>query len=217
MTESVVGLLGELHAERLRTWEPEKLQGNIDQRRINVERYSTANSPKVGDTLAPFELENVEGGIIRSEDLVKSGPVALVFFRHGGCPACNIALPYYARNLAPTLAELGVGLVAVSPQPTDKLRDIQTRQAFDFAVASDPGDKLGRRLGINFRSDGPPSAAAIELGLEELVHPTVVILDTDHVVRFIDVTPNWMARTEAGPVIEAARKVVEARRETVQA
>ena len=88
---------------------------------------------------------------------------------------------------------------------------------FDFPVASDPGDKLGRRLGINFRSDGPPSAVAIELGVEELVHPTVVILDTDHVVRFIDVTPNWMARTEAGPVIEAARKVVEARRETVQA
>jgi hypothetical protein len=32
-------------------------------------------------------------------------------------------------------------------------------------------------------------------------------------VRFIDVTPNWMARTEAGPVIEAVHKVLEDRLE----
>jgi peroxiredoxin len=208
MTESVADLLGALHAERLRTWAPEKLQANIDQRRINVDRYDDARSPKVGDRLEPFEVENVEGGVLRSEDLLKAGPVALLFFRHGGCPACNIALPYYARQLAPALEALGVGLVAISPQPADKLRPIQTRHGFEFAVASDPGAALSRRIGISFRSDGPHSPSAIEQGLEELVHPAILIVDSGHVVRFIDVTPNWMARTEAGPVIDAARQVV---------
>jgi hypothetical protein len=35
------------------------------------------------------------------------------------------------------------------------------------------------------------------------------------VVRFVDVTPNWMARTEAEPVLAAVRKALEVRLESV--
>ena len=45
----------------------------------------------------------------------------LVFFRSAGCPACNIALPYYRDELAPGLAALGVRLIAVSPQVRERL------------------------------------------------------------------------------------------------
>jgi hypothetical protein len=38
-----------------------------------------------------------------------------------------------------------------------------------------------------------------------------VVIDANHVLRFVDVTPNWMARTEAEPVIEAVRKTVGVR------
>jgi len=214
MAESLVELLGALHAERVETWEPEQLQRNIDQRRINVERFDSALAPKVGETVPPFQLDNVEGGVLRSLDLVKNGAVVLVFFRHESCPACNIALPYYARNLWPTLSSLGVPLVAISPQITQALINVRQRHGFAFHVASDPGANLGRRLGLTFKSEGEPKPSAIAQGLGELTHPTVVVIDADHVVRFIDVTPNWMARTEAKPIIEAVRKVVQAPLET---
>ena len=93
MTERLVDLLAALHTERLTTWPAEQLQRNIDQRRINVERFDPETAPKVGQTIAPFELQSVQGGVLRSQDLVKNGPAVLVFFRHESCPACNIALP----------------------------------------------------------------------------------------------------------------------------
>jgi peroxiredoxin len=214
MTERLVDLLGALHAERVNTWPPEQLQRNIEQRRINVERFDPKAAPKVGAATAPFVLQNVEGGELRSEDLVKRGPAVLVFFRHESCPACNIALPYYDRNLWPTLSSLGVPLVAISPQIPSALINVRKRHDFKFHVASDPGARLGRRFGLTFKSEGAPKPESIAQGIEELTHPTVVVIDSKHVVRFVDVTPNWMARTEAEPVIAAVRKVLEVRQES---
>jgi peroxiredoxin len=217
MTERLVDLLGALHTERLTTWAPEQLQRNIDQRRINVERFDPATAPKVGLAIAAFELQNVEGGVLRSQDLVKKGPAVLVFFRHESCPACNIALPYYDRNLWPTLSSLGVPLVAISPQIPEALINVRKRHSFTFHVASDTGAQLGRRFGLTFKSEGVPKPESVAQGLAELTHPTVVVIDANHVVRFVDVTPNWMARTEARPVIEAVRKVLGVRQESAVA
>jgi peroxiredoxin len=217
MTERLVDLLGALHAERINTWPAEQLQRNIDQRRINVERFDLERAPKVGQTIPPFELESVEGAALRSQDLVKKGLAVLVFFRHESCPACNIALPYYDRNLWPTLSAFGVPLVAISPQIPGSLVNVRKRHNFSFHVASDPGATLGRRFGLTFRSEGEPKPESVAQGLAELTHPAVVVLDAQHVVRFVDVTPNWMARTEAGPVIEAVRTLTQVRREAVVA
>lgn len=210
MTERLVDLLGALHAERINTWPAEQLQRNIDQRRINAERYDRETSPKVGQIIAPFELENVDGGTLRSQDLVKKGPAVLVFFRHESCPACNIALPYYDRNLWPTLKSLGIPLVAISPQIPGSLINVKNRHSFSFHVASDPGAKLGRGFGLTFKSEGEPKPDQVAQGLAELFNPAVVVIDANHVVRFFDVTPNWMARTEAGPVLEAVRALAKA-------
>lgn len=212
MTERLVDLLGALHAERIKTWPAEQLQRNIEQRRTNVDRFQLEAAPKIGETIAPFELESVEGGTLRSHDLVSKGPAVLVFFRHESCPACNIALPYYSRNLWPTLSSLGVPLVAVSPQIPESLINVKNRHSFEFDVATDSGARLGRRFGLTFKSEGEPKPESIAQGLAELTHPAVVVIDRDHVVRFVDVTPNWMARTEAQPVIEAVRALVEQRR-----
>lgn len=211
MTERLVDLLGALHAERVKTWPAEQLQRNIEQRRINVESFDREAAPKLGEVIAPFELERVEGGAIRSQDLVEKGAAVLVFFRHESCPACNIALPYYDRNLWPTLRSLGVPLVAISPQIPGSLINIKNRHSFTFQVASDPGARLGRRFGLTFKSEGEPKPESIAQGLAELTHPAVVIIDDKHTARFVDVTPNWMARTEAEPVIEVVRALVEAR------
>ena len=69
---------------------------------------------QVGDALDPFTLLNVEGGELNLDLLLADGPAVLIFLRFAGCPACNIALPYYERQLYPRLRELGVPLVAVT-------------------------------------------------------------------------------------------------------
>ncbi len=210
--ESLRAQFDALHAERVRTWEPDKLAKNVDQRRALVESYDPDRIARVGQRIEPFVLLDSDGGgEIALDDLVAGGPAVLIFFRFAGCPACNIALPHYDRRLRPVLDAAGIPLVAVSPQVPGPLGEIRTRHGLGYRVASDPGNRLGRRLGITFVPDGipagPPPAGWIgELtgtGTWELPQPTVLILGPGRIVRSIEVSPDWLARPEAGDIVAA--------------
>ena len=210
---SLARLLADLHAEWQRTWEPAALQANIDQRALLVATADRAAFVQAGDSVAGFNLEEVDGELLTLDKLVEDGPAVLIFFRFAGCPACNIALPYYQRALAPALKALGARLVAVSPQVPDRLVEIKRRHGFDFEVATDRDNALGRRFGILFETDAASQAAAkargnfigdtTGTGTGELPMPAVIVIDQEHSVRFADVSPDWLVRTEAAPVIAA--------------
>lgn len=212
--ESLTGQFETLHAERVRTWEPTKLARNIEQRRKLVGDFDPAKVVKVGDSVAPFELLDSAGGTITLEALTAKGPAILIFFRYAGCPACNIALPYYDRQLRPALAEAGIELVAVSPQLPERVGEIRTRHDLGFRVASDPHNRLGRRFGITFGADNVPEAPTLgwigELtgtGTGELPQPAVILIDSDRTVRFVSVSPDWLARTEAPEILAAVESL----------
>lgn len=218
MSESLNRLLADLHAERVATWEPAALQVNIDQRRRLVDEARREDFVRPGDTLKPFTLLKVEGGSLSRDDLLAQGPAVLIFFRFAGCPACNIALPYYQRRLYPQLHALGVPLVAVSPQIPERLVEIKTRHALQLQVATDPDNQLGRRLGILYSFDEASRDAALAKGNSigditgtgtwELPQPTVVVIAKDGTVAFAEVSPDWLVRTEADPVIRAVEQLL---------
>ncbi|HCS43842.1 MAG TPA: alkyl hydroperoxide reductase [Pseudomonas sp.] len=218
MSESLNHLLANLHAERLVTWEPAALQVNIDQRQRLVNEARVDDFVKAGDSLEPFTLLKVEGGSLSRDELLANGPAVLIFFRFAGCPACNIALPYYQRRLYPQLQALGVPLVAVSPQVPQKLVEIKTRHHLELQVASDPDNSLGRRLGILYSFDEASRKAALAkgkgigettgTGTWELPQPTVVVIAKDGTVAFAEVSPDWLLRTEADPVLRAVEQLL---------
>jgi peroxiredoxin len=212
---SVCQLLGDLHAYRVQTMPPADLQVNIDQRQLLDDTADRASFVKAGDVVPPFALPEVHGGIIELDRLLAAGPVVLLFFRYEGCPACNIALRYYQTELYPALTELGVTLVALSPQVPHRLVAIKNRFGFGFPVVSDTGNGLARRFGITFtcspasqaqaRAHGSDLGEVLGTGRWELPMPTIVVVGQDRVVRFADVHPDWLVRTEAEAVIEAVR------------
>jgi len=213
-TESLAAHFEALHAERVASWTPEALAGNIAQRRDLLARFDPAATAQVGDRLAPAALIDSAGGTLSLEALTAEGPAVLIFFRYAGCPACNIALPYYDRQLRPALDAAGIPLVAISPQLPERLAEIRTRHALGFPVASDPGNRLAKRLGITFvpglTPDPPPPGWIGEItgtGSWDLPQPTVVILDQDRTIRFIDVRPDWLARTEAPEILAALERI----------
>jgi len=197
------------------TWDPKVLKVNIDQRQALVDRADPSKWVKAGDDAPDFRLLEVDGGEVTRESLTAKGPAVLIFFRFAGCPACNIALPYYARNLWPRLRALGVSLIAVSPQVPERLVDIKRRHDLEFLVASDIDNALGRRFGILYEFDEASKAAATAkgsfigdttgTGTWELPQPAVVVIDRNGVVVFADVSPDWLVRTEAEPILAAVR------------
>jgi peroxiredoxin len=213
-------LLAELHAERERTWDPAALKLNIDQRRILVEAADSAHFVRAGDVVEPFTVTEVGGKRLSQADLLAAGPAVLLFFRFAGCPACNITLPYYQRALASGLAELGASLTAISPQVPDRLVEIKKRHGLTYNVASD-ANELGRRFGILYTADAANQAAAAArgsfigdvtgTGTWELPQPAAIVIGQDRVVRFAEVSPDWLIRTEAEPILAAVREIVPAR------
>lgn len=212
-TESLKAQFDALHAEREKSWDPEKLRGNVEQRRALVAKFDPAAIVQVGDRVADVSLALSTGGTVSLDQLVANGPALLIFFRFAGCPACNIALPYYDRQLRPALEAAGVRLVAVSPHlPERGLDDIRTRHGLGFEVASDRDNGLARRFGLAFVPPGNPPTptgddswigALTGTGTWELPQPAAVLIDQDQIVRFVDVSPDWLDRTEAPAILAA--------------
>jgi peroxiredoxin len=211
--ESLHQIFRDLHAERIRTMDPEKLQININQRKTLVETADPSKWVKAGDRVKPFELPEVDGGQVKLSELLERGPAVLIFFRFEGCPACNLALPYYERNLLPGLRELGASLVAISPQVPERLRAIKQRHSLSYSVASDLGNQLARQFGILYTFDEASQKSSIASGKTigettgtgtwELPQPTAVVIGQNGVVRFADVHPDWLLRSEAEPILAA--------------
>lgn len=207
--ESLTDQFVALHAERERTWPAAQLQKNIDTRAGLVADYDPAKHIAAGATLPDFELKDVTGGVITRDTLPPQG-AAFVFFRFAGCPACNIALPYYQRTLWPALQAQGVALIAVSPQVPERLIEIKTRHDLGFTVAADLDNHFGNALGITFeptdKPETPPAGWIGEVAGTNswaLPQPTVLIVDGQGVVQFVDVSPDWLKRTESDTILAA--------------
>jgi peroxiredoxin len=215
--ESLHQIFRELHAERVATMDPKVLQVNIDQRKTLVETADRSRFVRVGDIVEPFSVPEVDGRHLTLDSLVEHGPAVLIFFRFEGCPACNLALPYYQRNLLPGLQALRASLVALSPQVPEKLVQIKRRHSLGFDVASDVGNAIGRKFGILYSANDASRKLALAnnrpigevtgTGTWELPMPTVTVIDRHRVVRFADVHPDWLVRTEADPVLNAVAAI----------
>jgi peroxiredoxin len=174
-----------------------------------------ANSIKVGDQLEGFTLDDATGNPVTLDELVKSGPAVIVFYRGGWCPYCNLALRSYQHELLPQLDAFGARLVAISPQSPDESLSTAEKASWEFTVLSDPGARLADRAGIAFDQSEKVLAAQRELGLDltkvnaegavRLPRPTVLIVDQDRIVRFVDVQPDYTARTEVADIISALK------------
>jgi len=211
--ESLHSIFAQLHAWREKNQDAASLAININQRQTLVQQADTAQWVKAGDLVQEFSVQEVDGQTLTLDGLLARGPLVLLFFRFEGCPACNLALPYYQRNLLPGLQAAGVTLLALSPQVPEKLVEIKRRHQLGFEVATDRDNALGRRFGILYTADEASQAAALARGRTvgdvtgtgtwQLPQPTVVLIDTDRRVHYADVAPDWLKRTEADSVLAA--------------
>lgn len=172
-----------------------------------------AHTIKVGDRVDPFTLDDATGQPVALDQIVEAGPAVVVFYRGGWCPYCNLALRTYQRDLLPLLDRFAARLVAISPQSPDQSLSTAEKAKLSFTVLSDPGSRLAGRIGIDFQQADDVLDAQRQLGLDlaqvnaegatRLPRPTVLVVDRDRVVRFIDVQPDYTARTEVVDILSA--------------
>jgi peroxiredoxin len=137
----------------------------------------------------------------------------VVLYRGAWCPYCNLTLRAYEEDLVPQLAQRGIALVAISPQKPDGSLSMQEKNGLTFTVLSDTGNQVAAGLGVLTAPNDDVRAAQRALGLElseanadgthGLPMPTVAVVDSAGIIRWIDVHPNYATRTEVADVLDA--------------
>jgi peroxiredoxin len=168
---------------------------------------------EVSETLADVELLDAHGSATRLYEELAGRVSVLVFYRGAWCPYCNLALNAYQAELIPELDRRGVSLVAISPQAPDGSLSMQQKNALTFTVLSDRGNHIAKSIGIVTGPSDDVRAAQLQLGLDltavnadgttSLPMPTTLIVDDDHVVRWVDVHLDYTARSEPKEILAA--------------
>jgi peroxiredoxin len=189
-----------------------------------VDQGIPAEVVKTGDRLESFTLTDATGRPVSLDQLVETGPAVIVFYRGGWCPYCNLALRTYQQELLPALDTFGAQMVAISPQSPDQSLSTAEKAGLTFTVLSDPGSRVARTVGIAFQQADDVLAAQRQLGLDltqvnaegstYLPRPTVLIVDDQRTVRFVDVQPDYTARTEVADLLAALRDLATRNRST---
>jgi peroxiredoxin len=175
-------------------------------------RAAGAKFAEVGAKIEDFELPGADGTPTKLAELVAQGPAVLVFYRGQWCPYCNLTLRTYQQEVVPELGKYGATLAAISPQRPDGSLPVED---LEFPVLSDAGSTVARGLGLSYPVSAPVREAMQTLGTDleevngtwELVHPAVLVVDRDRVLRFVDVHPDFVTRTEPAEILEALKSL----------
>jgi len=173
-----------------------------------------ATAPKVGDPMPAFLLPDEQGRLIRLEDFLDEGPVALAFNRGHWCPYCRINIDALARaqdevatehrNIAaivPDRQQFAAWLKSDANAPFPVLTDIDNGYAMTLGLAIYVGDEL-KHLMVS--SGWDPS---VSQGTDNwmLPIPATFVIGTDGIVhaRFVD--PDYRMRMTIEDMLGALR------------
>ena len=105
---------------------------------------------KAGDHAPSFELPDGDGMLWRSEDLLRNGPLVIVFYRGRWCAYCNARIAAL-KAIHSQIAEAGASLIAISPQTQKHSYMTRDMHNLRFPVLSDQGNHVARKFGLVYR------------------------------------------------------------------
>jgi peroxiredoxin len=172
----------------------------------------TPTAPAVGTPMPDGALLDAHGAATSLTAARAGRPAVVVFYRGAWCPYCNVVLRAYQEDLLPELTAHGVELVAISPQRPDGALSAQETNELSYAVLSDPGNQIAGALGILTETGSDAVALQAQLGVVvadtnadgtgAIPMPTVVVLDAQGVIRWIDVHADYGTRTEPAEILK---------------
>lgn len=147
----------------------------------------------IGRTLPDFHARDLAGNIVHAADL--RGRAALfMFYRGNWCPFCMAQVREITGKYR-ALADLGVELVLISPQPTELTERVAGMFQVPCRFWVDEKLAAASRLGI-VHEHGVPAGQLTSTFGQNTVLPTVIIVDRDGRIIFTDQTDNYRVRPD---------------------
>jgi len=176
------------------------------------QRNLAANILPVGAKAPQFELQDHNGKVIRSSDLLAHGRLVLCFIRGRWCPFCVGQME--AMNLiVPQLEQAGATLAAISPQTVKQSFFMHDQHKLRFPLLSDTGNKVARQFGLTYRVPAAQEAiyrrAFVNLPFTngddswELPIPATFIVDRDGTILYASANEDYTDRPEPTEILNS--------------
>lgn len=179
------------------------------------QRNLAANILPVGAKAPEFEVQDHDGKLVRSSDLLAKGRLVLCFIRGRWCPFC-VGQMEAMNQIVPQIEQAGATLVAISPQTVKQSYFMHDQHKLKFPLLSDAGNKVARQFRLTYRIPAPQEAiyrrAFVNLPLTngdeswELPIPASYILDRDGTFLYASANEDYTDRPEP---LEILRMLVE--------
>ncbi|AWL13349.1 Peroxiredoxin [Saliniradius amylolyticus] len=172
-----------------------------------------------GQTVPDANLTTLTGAEVSLRDVVQQKPTVILFYRGGWCPYCNAQLAEFAK-VEQQIADLGYQILAVSPETPERLRQQSFDTGYGATLLSDHDLDVIRAFGLAFFLDDKtaqryreakgnvfatlPSDNRIVLPV-----PAAYIIDTQGLIRFQYVNPNYKVRVSPQLMYHAAKEALE--------
>jgi len=118
------------------------------------------------------------------------------------------------REIESELLELGYQIVVISPDRPEKIREFTTKTPYNYTLLSDSDLTAARAMGIAFHvsDEGVETLMGYDLDIEDasgkkhhlLPVPSVFIVDTEGVIVFEYVNPDYRVRIDSKTLLAAA-------------
>jgi peroxiredoxin len=168
---------------------------------------------KVGKRAPDFLLPDVEGRLVSSRELLRSGPLVVSFMRGSWCPFCVAEMRAYQARLAGSEFS-GANMVTITPDTGRYPRQMRRKFGLDMLqILSDVS--YGLTLGFGLLTPIPPIGQVhlvsrrIDLvdrhgaSVPMLPLPATYVLDNSGVVTRAFVDPDFTKRDEPDCVLRA--------------
>jgi peroxiredoxin len=165
------------------------------------------------DTVAPrIQAISIDGEKIDTDELIKTGPVVVMFYRGEWCPVCNKYLSEINESL-PAIKAKGATVLVISPElPQNAMKtkedtksdfiiiaDTSLRILKDYDVLFDVTDKYQKKIKTYLKTD-----IAENNGKEkaQLPVPATFIISQDGIIIYKQFDLNYKNRASAEDILE---------------
>lgn len=164
-----------------------------------------------------FTLPLVGGGNWVLKDMLKKGPVVLIFYRGGWCPFCNIQLRSYEAAFS-SFQVFKTNMLAISPDQLDLRYVDKPTPKLKFPVASDSDlkvitlynvlKKVDEDLVLKYKKD-------YKIDLEgasgkkhhTIAVPAIVVIDQKQHIQWCYAHQNYKIRPASAAIVSVLKKL----------
>lgn len=174
------------------------------------QKQLAANILPVGSKIPEFQIQDHDGKVVSSSDLLAKGRLVLCFIRGRWCPFC-VGQMEAMNRIVPEIEQAGATLAAISPQTVQQSFFMRDQHKLRFPLLSDAGNKVAKLFGLTYRIPDEQKAVYQRSFVNlpfingddawELPIPATYIIDRDGTVLYAFANEDYTERPEPSAIV----------------